>query len=728
MSSFPKNHDTIYFDVLRRTQKLETVLSLIMATYKAHRNNAENLKECIAELLKPTYQLYLKDSGNYNGSIGAFDSQYTIGHEACIWNNTNNNFELTPYAKKVAEQKLSMREYFDLFFLNYIQPINNIIVHPLFEVLSKMNSHNIKILSKNELVELFSSFSKEGVETKTENVNSLVQFLICTNYFDFENNELKYISKIDIKELISLCNKKYINQDYEIVKAKLNTEVKYIDYVFTNYENSDESNSKYIYLPISFNFEGSKDELEQKLAKILAQDKNIRGSYAIHYFGLRYADFISKNNLNVSRIIELSNIGDNYKIELNKGIGIFKLIQEDGFIKSKNINSEKFTEKSSQSSPSFTPSQIIYYGVPGTGKSYKIDNEKTIGFSDEQKMRVVFHPEYSNADFVGQILPTLKDDKVDYRFKPGPFTEILRRAYLNPSTPYALIIEEINRGNAAAILGDIFQLLDRIKKDDKTVIESENTYTEGWSSYSINNEFINWYFREGFFHEGYERETNPNVQIENEELKSIKINNGIKISANTGIRLPPNLSIYATMNTSDQNVFTLDNAFQRRWDMELVKNEFGDLDETKNQREAIIENLEISWEQFQNNINSIIAEKSSELGLSSMEDKRLGCWFVKAEQKEGEYKITKEVFAQKVLKYLYDDAFKFSRSEVFSDKFNTFEQLSNAFINPKNTSGFDIFTTDVKSRLNEMLKQAQSKVEQQIPDQVGNDNNISENE
>ena len=44
------------------------------------------------------------------------------------------------------------------------------------------------------------------------------------------------------------------------------------------------------------------------------------------------------------------------------------------------------------------------------------------------------------------------------------------------------------------------------------------------------------------------------------------------------VRIPSNLSIIGTMNTSDQNVFTLDTAFQRRWDMYLVENNFENVD------------------------------------------------------------------------------------------------------------------------------------------------------
>lgn len=112
----------------------------------------------------------------------------------------------------------------------------------------------------------------------------------------------------------------------------------------------------------------------------------------------------------------------------------------------KNDNSEiiiepviKITNKddSLENSPSnkdyiSPPTQTIFYGVPGSGKSHKID-EETKDLPEDQKMRVVFHPEYTNADFVGQILPNNTDGTISYKFKPGPFTKILRRAYLNPS-------------------------------------------------------------------------------------------------------------------------------------------------------------------------------------------------------------------------------------------------------------------------------------------------------
>ena len=345
------------------------------------------------------------------------------------------------------------------------------------------------------------------------------------------------------------------------------------------------------------------------------------------------------------------------------------------------VNPSDELKKNTSDISQYNFSQTIFYGVPGSGKSHKID-EETKDLPDEQKMRVVFHPEYTNADFVGQILPSNADGTISYKFKPGPFTKILRRAYLNPSKKYCLIIEEINRGNAAAIFGDVFQLLDRIT-DGKGEASGGYSYGNGWSRYSIENEFMNWYIRENLY-----ADTNHKLQNEDDGIatksaddsqKAIEIGE-LHFSALTGIRLPPNLSLYATMNTSDQNVFTLDNAFQRRWDMKLVENKFEGEDAEK-QRNAKIGGTDVSWGIFQTHINKKIGEISSSVGMSSMEDKRLGCWFVKADSNENGSAISKEKFAEKVLKYLWDDAFKFNREEIFDlkDKTQSLERIVQDF-------------------------------------------------
>ncbi|MBP5247845.1 MAG: hypothetical protein J6Z31_08330, partial [Fibrobacter sp.] len=389
-----------------------------------------------------------------------------------------------------------------------------------------------------------------------------------------------------------------------------------------------------------------------------------------------------------------------------------------------------------ESNHHFTPSQIIYYGVPGCGKSHSIDEEinKTISeynkksennkiSYEDQVMRVVFHPDYGNADFIGQIMPKIRErGGVDYVFKPGPFSQILRKAYLNSNKPYFLVIEEINRGNAAAIFGEMFQLLDRIKDGKK----DKSGYGSGWSSYSILNDDVNDYIRdinayEKSDHSGCLKANHPKDMLDGDgNLVDSPDANGKKeldfstatsfcslelvlqgfdslqtFRESTAIRLPPNLSIYATMNTSDQNVFTLDNAFQRRWEMKQVPNELKNTGESANQYNQTIKMVKrsengddkfvdtnVKWGDFREEINKIIIHDAEKNGLSSMEDKRLGGWFY----------TPSDNFAEKVLKYLWDDAFKFDRSSYFGEAV-TLEDLIKDF----NTKGFKIFVNEAKT-------------------------------
>lgn len=281
---------------------------------------------------------------------------------------------------------------------------------------------------------------------------------------------------------------------------------------------------------------------------------------------------------------------------------------------------------------------FLLYGVPGCGKSYKVEDEYESKITNEQcKVRVVFHPDYTYSDFVGQLMPVLKEvenaqgvkeNKLQYEFVPGPFTKIIKTAYEEPEQKCLLIIEELNRGNAPAIFGEIFQLLDR--KDN------------GESKYGIYNADIAKYAYGGL-----------------PENQGIAIN----VIANTPIKLPPNLTIVATMNTSDQNVFTMDTAFQRRWQMKHIPNRFTgeSLDEkTINHVAKHLPNSEISWGVFAQTINKKM--HTANLGFGGTEDKSLGVYFATDNDLDDA-----ERFAEKVLKYLWDDAFKLGRKELFND-------------------------------------------------------------
>ena len=326
---------------------------------------------------------------------------------------------------------------------------------------------------------------------------------------------------------------------------------------------------------------------------------------------------------------------------------------------------------------------IILYGVPGSGKSWTIEHEYC---ADEDRMeRLVFHPDYMYSDFIGQILPVVRDDKVRYEFAPGPFTKLLKKAYENPDKNFYLIVEEINRGNAPAIFGEVFQLLDRI--DDE-----ESEYPVGTSEYAITNSNI------------------AQIVYGDEKRK---------------VRLPSNFSIIGTMNTSDQNVFTLDTAFQRRRIMRMIPNTF---DGHKFANKPILDTT-VSWRAFCSAINDEILRRNN---VTSSEDKRLGAYFITAadlvwhEEEDQVEKGSKEWiiarhsnarFSEKVLKYLWDDAFKFAHPETFDTKaYASLELVIETFCNERANDRFKVY--------NENLRKAILDAAERYP--IENTNNMQE--
>lgn len=541
---------------------------------------------------------------------------------------------------------------------------NNLLSKNIKPDISKIESIQETKISGDLKLELTKLFYEE--EKGFVNVSDCTTIIKTDKNYVFFPNQYYYLAVICKDYAEALCEycdffDKKIRNSNELNFIVLNQDFKNIKYTEL-FENEDDL-KKFTRFLIDENYRPGKKFINGKEDKSFRGTKDIFGSCILKMLPLPDAS---------------SGYFGNIVYYLSKRKNLFQKLEK--FYAELNVISSVVDLNCN-----LKPAQTIYYGVPGCGKSNKID-EETINTSDEQKMRVVFHPEYTNADFVGQILPTNVDGNVEYKFRPGPLSKILRRAYLHPDKKYYLIVDEINRGNAAAIFGEYFQLLDRIAAK-KEVPANGYTYTEGWSSYSIENEFINWYIRENLYADVNHKLQNEDDGIakksDDESQKAIEIGN-LHFSANTGIRLPPNLSILATMNTSDQNVFILDNAFQRRWDMVLVKNEFGKAkteEEQKNvdqQKTAQIGDSQITWETFQKTINEKISQFSKENNFSSMIDKRLGCWFVKAvpdkNDANGKYIITEDSFKNKILKYLWDDAFKFCHEDVFEDADN-FEAL-----------------------------------------------------
>ena len=336
--------------------------------------------------------------------------------------------------------------------------------------------------------------------------------------------------------------------------------------------------------------------------------------------------------------------------------------------------------------------QRIYYGAPGTGKSYKIKGIlDSNNVPKDNVFRTTFHPDSDYSTFVGAYKPTMRkhmdkiytkeeliskltemknggvtyspqkfgakywrslkllnladkkdilqacgmsdnytvefdkgiavgeeylagseESRIIYSFVPQTFLNAYIRAYQTDNNVY-LIIEEINRGNCAQIFGDLFQLLDRD--------------ANGKSEYTIKADADLRTFLEEKLGEG-----KP----------------GIKDGE---LCLPPNLYIYATMNTSDQSLFPIDSAFKRRWDWEYEPIKY----KNTGWKIEIDEQNKYSWVAFQKEVNRRIFD------ATHSEDKMLGDYFVNPANGV----ITADLLRNKILFYLWNDVCKDGEGDIF---------------------------------------------------------------
>lgn len=334
---------------------------------------------------------------------------------------------------------------------------------------------------------------------------------------------------------------------------------------------------------------------------------------------LIYEGLYSKISSNEVRFVEQHLLfllfSEKLKIDNNKNY----------FLKYNSTNStdniSKNVQLKMQLNKSKYPLNLIFFGPPGTGKSYKIKEYlKANNVSDENYSRVTFHPDYDYQSFVGGYKPftdSKDDDKIKYKFVPQIFTELYVKAWSNKGEHYFLVIEEINRGNCSEIFGDIFQLLDR---NPEYNIEPSTELREYLS-------------------------------LEEEKINIERIKNGdeaISLLINGKLEMPSNLSILASMNTSDQSLYPMDSAFKRRWEWEYIP--IDTKCEKSNFVIKIKEDKTYSWLDFIDKVNSKI------YSVTKSEDKQIGNWFIDATSSENI--ISKELFLNKVLFYLWNDVFK----------------------------------------------------------------------
>lgn len=354
--------------------------------------------------------------------------------------------------------------------------------------------------------------------------------------------------------------------------------------------------------------------------------------------------------------------------------------------------------------------QQIYYGAPGTGKSHKIKDDKSVKEADKKNMvfRTTFHPDSDYSTFVGCYKPTTSKSGIrgqqpilDYDSLVDKFKE-----YLN--------IPNVNITKACTLFGfDYHDSIIRIQENGRKVMDLVNDAYKSNTSYDSvvrggmacyeqnpiqeNGSKITYEFVPQAFTNAYMKawNTDENVYLIIEEINRgncaqifgdlfqlLDRKNGISeypVEADTDLQnylqkaladttrtdipdevksgkklmLPSNLYIWATMNTSDQSLFPIDSAFKRRWEWKYIKIKEGK-DENGNKLDWKVDvkmdesGTLLPWWDFIKKINEIIAS------MTASADKQLGYFFCCA--KDGV--IDEETFVSKVIFYLWNDVFK----------------------------------------------------------------------
>lgn len=282
--------------------------------------------------------------------------------------------------------------------------------------------------------------------------------------------------------------------------------------------------------------------------------------------------------------------------------------------------------------------QTIYYGTPGSGKSNRVKKIVERIYPDERErekfvVRTTFHPDSDYASFVGCYKPQMDGDKIKYEFTPQAFTKAYIKAWKNPDNQVYLIIEEINRGNCAQIFGDLFQLLDR---------------KNGESEYPID----------------------ADTDLKNHLELELGINN--KGIVQGKLKMPANLNILATMNTSDQSLFPMDSAFKRRWTWKCVPIDYNN--EVSSKFFISIEGKKYKWHEFLKLVNERIVR------TTDSEDKQMGNFFINSN-------VDERQFIDKVMFYLWND--------VCKEEFHTTKNFFRNFTDDKKTESIEFSFNDL---------------------------------
>lgn len=386
--------------------------------------------------------------------------------------------------------------------------------------------------------------------------------------------------------------------------------------------------------------------------------------------------------------------------------------------------------KVSNQSHSSQPLQVIYYGAPGSGKSYKVKKDRLKGVPEENIFRTTFHPDSDYASFVGcykpivrskydtnltkeellQCFMTLRSETKTYlvhKFAAryhASFENIgisgkrwLREELQNTAGVNSDSFAEMNAGLA---VGDYLAEQGLLHSDETITYDFSpqvftNAYVRAWEVPSehvyliieeINRGNCAQIFGDLFQLLDRDRFGVSEYKIKADEDLARYLQSKLGVT-HEGIKggnlcLPSNLHIIATMNTSDQSLFPMDSAFKRRWNWEYVPINYSP-DIPSGKFTITLGFNKYRWIDFLNEVNKRILE------VTDSEDKQMGNFFIK-------HSVGEDEFKSKVMFYLWHEVCK----DEFHTKNNFFRSTTKEKQEEKEFSFNDLYKKDSTNLLN----------------------------
>ena len=199
---------------------------------------------------------------------------------------------------------------------------------------------------------------------------------------------------------------------------------------------------------------------------------------------------------------------------------------------------------------------IIYYGAPGTGKSYHVTKQLVdlLGIKDTNFKLVQFHPSYGYEDFIEGIKPKgiTVDGNIRFELVNGEFKQFCIDASKKPFEKFYFIVDEINRAELSRTFGELLYCFEyRVQFEDDGSISYEKNKTN-----FLRTQYSN-------LIDSLENKSDLSLIVENEK---------------SYFGIPENIHFIGTMNDIDRSIDSFDMALRRRFvwkrmdcDYEVIK-------------------------------------------------------------------------------------------------------------------------------------------------------------